>query len=232
MATSTPAQEDCAAADVPSAVADRSKLGELSSVISGVLFLLKAVLDLIVGDPPPGDPQVLAWVTSHRTLLAFANEALAIAAVLLLPVAFVLYRRLDAARRPWAAFGCAAIAAAVPLLLGLAIVHGRLVYPVYDIRLDDPATVALVVSLYYGAAHMVALLLAMALIVVGLAMRGGPFGRTAAAVGVGTGAAQILGSYPWLIGPVPTFTTQAIFAAWLIYLGACLRRVRTEGSSR
>ncbi|WP_327000646.1 hypothetical protein OHA72_36700 [Dactylosporangium sp. NBC_01737] len=96
----------------------------------------------------------------------------------------------------------------------------------YAIRLDHPATVALIVSLYHGGAHLVALLLGMALIVIGLAMRRGPFGRSAAVVSVGTGAAQIAGSCPWLVGPVPTFAAQAMFAAWLIYLGACLRRTR------
>ncbi|MFJ8579452.1 hypothetical protein [Micromonospora sp. NPDC093277] len=122
--------------------------------------------------------------------------------LLLIPAVLALYRSLDGPQRPWAAFGCAVLAAAVPIILTLAIIRGRLMYPVYGIDTNDPATVALVVSRYYGGAHEVTLLLGAALIMLALTMRRGTFGRTAAAFGVAAGALQIAGAYPWLTGPL------------------------------
>ncbi|MFJ8579323.1 hypothetical protein [Micromonospora sp. NPDC093277] len=191
---------------------------------SGTLFLVKSVLDLIVGDPPSDAAQLLAWLASHRLSLALTNETLVFAALLLIPAVLALYRSLDGSHRPWAAFSCALLAAAVPIIVALAIIHGRLMYPVYGIDVNDPATVALVVSLYYGGAHEVALQLGVALIMLGLAMRRGTFGRTAPAFGVAAGALQIAGAYPWLTGSLLTSITQAMFAAWLVFVGTRLTR--------
>jgi hypothetical protein len=191
---------------------------------SGALFLIKSVLDLVVGDPPSKDAQLLTWLTSHQLPLALTNEILFFAALLLIPAVLALYRNLDGSDEPWVAFGGGVLAMAIPIMLVLAIVHGRLTYPVYGITLDDSATVALIVSLYYGGAHEVTLLLGVALIIIGLTMRRGTLGRPTAAFGVAAGAFQIAGAYPWLIGPLLASITQAMFAAWLVLIGLRLTR--------
>ncbi|WP_433068104.1 hypothetical protein [Nonomuraea sp. CA-218870] len=71
----------------------------------------------------------------------------------------------------------------------------------YGIELDDPSTLALVVSLYYGGVHLVGLLWGCALLVLAAAMRRAAWGRAVVIVGVVAGPAQLAGSVPWLLGP-------------------------------
>lgn len=198
------------------------RLGGISFMASGALFLIKSVLDLAVGDPPSTGAQLLAWKTSHQLPLALTNELLFFAAVLLIPAVLALYRSLNGSERPWVGFGCGILAMLIPIILVLGTIHGRLMYPVYGINLDDQVTVALVVSLYYGGAHMVSLLLGGALIILGLVMRRGSYGGAVGVLGVTAGVFQIVGGYPWLTGPIFTEITQALLAAWLILTGSKL----------
>ncbi|MEV4000935.1 hypothetical protein [Actinomadura sp. NPDC049753] len=161
--------------------------------------------------------------------MSLTNEVLFFAVVLLIPVVFALYRSLDGAGRPWVGFGCGILALAVAIVLALVFVHGRLVYPVYGIDLDEPATVALVVSLYYGGMHEVALLLGAALVMLGLSMRRGDFGRAVAVFGVIAGTAQLAGAFPWLAGPLLTSIVQAMFALWFVLVGLRLLRFPVRG---
>jgi hypothetical protein len=209
----------------PGAAALNHKLGGISFIGSGALFLIKSVLDLLVGDPPSTGSELLAWKTSHQLPLALANELLIFAAVLLIPALLALYRSLDGSDSPWVGFGCGLFAVVIPVILVLAMVHGRLMYPVYGIKLDDPGTLALVVSLYYGGAHEVSLLLGGALIILGLVMRRGIYGRAVGVLGVTAGVFQIVGAYPWLIGPILGWITQLLIAAWLILTGSKLMRL-------
>ncbi|EXG82478.1 hypothetical protein [Cryptosporangium arvum] len=195
--------------------------GGICGVVSGALFLVKAGLDLVVGEPPSDRARLPSWVDSHHLPLALTNETMALGAVLLIPLALALHQRLHGSAKPWAGIGCAALATAVPVILVLAVVQGRLVYPVYGIDLDAPATLALTISLYYGGAHLVSLLVGAALVVLGLSTR---HPATWAVAGVAAGALQLVGAYPWLIGPVFTAITEAAFAAWLIVAGVTLTR--------
>jgi hypothetical protein len=180
-------------------------------MVSGALFLVKSVLDLVVGDPPRTAAELLAWKATHQVSLAWANEVLVFAAVLLIPGVLALYRSLGGQGRPWAGFGCGIMAATVPALLTVAMVQGRLVYPVYDLNITDPADLALVVTLCVGGAHEVSVLLAGALIILGVVMgRSVLFGTAVGALGVTAGVAQLAGSYPWLIGPSLAWITQAL----------------------
>jgi hypothetical protein len=204
------------------------RLGGIASVASGALFLLKSVLDLVVGDPPSESARLPSWTASHRVALSLTNEVLFFAVVLLIPVIFALYRRLNGSGRPWVGFGCGILALAVTIVVALVFVHGRLVYPVYGIDLDEPAALALVVSLYYGGMHEVVLLVGAALVLLGLSMRGA-FGRAAAVLGVVAGAAQLAGAFPWLVGPLPAAIVQAMFALWLVLVGLRLVRPPVSG---
>jgi hypothetical protein len=53
------------------------------------------------------------------------------------------------------------------------IIHGRLVYPIYGMRVDTPEAAALVVMVFYGGLHAIYLLLALAIIILSLAMKRG-----------------------------------------------------------
>ena len=195
------------------------RLGGISFILSGTLYLIKSILDLVVGDPPSTGPEILEWQSSHELALAWTSEVLFAAAVFLVPAVIALYRSLGGADRPWVGFGCGVFAAIIPTVFAVLMVHGRLAFPVYGITLDGPATAALVVSLYYGGMHAVNLLLAGTAITLGLSMRRGIFGAAVGAVGVVAGAAQIIVAYPWLVYPILVLILQALLAAWFVLVG-------------
>jgi hypothetical protein len=66
---------------------------------------------------------------------------------------------------------------AIPVLMVLLVVHGRLVYPVYCIRVGTPDLAAFVVAIFYGGLHAISLLMGIATFVLSLAMRGGAYGK-------------------------------------------------------
>lgn len=51
-----------------------NRLGAGGLISSGVLFMARAVLDFAAGSPPSNGLDILAWSSSHRTILAFGNE--------------------------------------------------------------------------------------------------------------------------------------------------------------
>ena len=61
------------------------RLGGISFILSGTLYLSKSILDLVVGDPPSTGPEILEWRSSHELALAWTSEVLFAAAVLLVP---------------------------------------------------------------------------------------------------------------------------------------------------
>ncbi len=101
----------------------------------------------------------------------------------------------------------------------LVIVHGRLIYPVYDIRVNTPAVAELVVAVYYGGLHAIGELLGIATIVLSLAMRRGVYGRNIAYLGIATGVFDIIGAYPYIIGPILIMVSQLLFAVWFVAVG-------------
>jgi hypothetical protein len=200
------------------------------AIASGVLFLSKSILERSIGEPPAAESELAGWTSANALSLAWLNELLLFSTVLLIPVVQALYRTLRGARRPWAAFGCGILAATIPVLLILGMVQGRLVYPVYDISVAHPSSVALVTSLYHGGAHEAALLLASALIMLGLVMARSAYGQLVAVVGVIAGLAQVAASFPWIIGPDLTFLSQTLLAAWLLLVGVRLLQGRRSGT--
>jgi hypothetical protein len=195
------------------------RFGGIALVLGGAMFLTTSFLESIAGDPPSTGPEIQAWRSSHELTLAWAVETFFAATVLMVPAVIALYRSLKVPDRPWVDFGCGILAAVIPVNVVLLIVHGRLVFPVFGIGLEDPAVAALVVSLYYGGTHAVSLLLAGAAVMLGLAMRTTVFGPGVGTVGVVAGAAQIVVAYPWLVSPVIILMCQALFAAWFFLCG-------------
>ena len=202
------------------------KFGGLSFVAVGTLFLAKCLLDLEVGPPPSRGAEILAWRAANELPLAITNEVLFFAAVFLVPATIALYRCLARVDRTKVAVGSALIAAAIPIILMLDIVHGRLVYPVYGLRVDTPAVAEFVIAVYYGGLHAIALLFVVATLVLSHVMRRGVFGRNIAYLGFAAAAFGFLGAYPETIGPVLILVAQVLFAAWFLAVGMTLYRLR------
>ncbi|WP_143448447.1 hypothetical protein [Kineosporia sp. A_224] len=186
-----------------------------------MLFLVKGLLDLRVGEPPDG-AELLVWRSTQTSWLALTNEVLFFGVVLLIPGVIGLYFSLAGLHPRAAAWGCGLVAAVIPVLMTLTVVHGRLAYPVYGIEPNDPATLQVVVSLYYGGLHAVALLFGVAVTLLAVAMRNTPYGRAVVALGVAVALGEVVGAYPWLIGPGLTATSAVLFAGWLVAAGARL----------
>jgi len=201
------------------------KFGGISLIVSGILFLLKYLLDLMAGPPPSSGTEILAWMVSGRLPLAFTSEVLFFAAMFLVPAVIALYYSLAATDRVKAMLGCGIIAVVIPIIDVLLIVHGRLVYPVFGIRVNTPPIAEFVVAVYYGGLHAIGLLLGIATVVLSLAMRRGVYGRNIAYLGFATGVFDIIGAYPDKIGPILILVSQALFAAWFIAVGSKLYRM-------
>jgi hypothetical protein len=202
------------------------RFGGGALVASGVLFTVLAFLDFRTGPPPSNGAEILLWRDSQALVLGFVSESLFFATVLLVPGTIALYRSLVDVDRIKAAAGCGIIAATIPVMAVMLIIHGRLVYPIYGMRVDTPDAAALVVMIFYGGLHAIYLLLAVATIVLSLAMTRGAYPKWIAYLGFATAALDMIGSYPWAIGPVLTLVCELSFAGWFVAVGSQLFRMR------
>jgi len=202
------------------------KFGGGALVSSGILFVLVAFLDFRAGPPPSNGAEILLWRDSQALVLDFVSEFFFFATVLLIPGTIALYRSFVDGDRTKAAAGCGIIATTIPVMAVMLIIHGRLIYPIYGMRVDTPEAAALVVMVFYGGLHAIYLLLAVATIVVSLAIKRGAYPKWIANLGFVTAALDILGSYPWAIGPVLTLVCELSFAGWFVAVGSQLLRMR------
>ena len=206
-----------------------SRFGGVALMISGALFFTKYILDVWAGPPPSTGAEIIVCVEANRLALSLVSEVLFFASMSLVPAVIALYLTLASVERALAATGCGIIAVVIPVLGVLLIVHGRLVYPVYGLRVSDPAVAELVVALFYGGLHAVGLLMALATFVLSLAMRRGAFGAPVAALGFATAVGNVVGAYPYWISPVVLFGCQLLFAAWFVAVGWKLVRIHEQG---
>jgi hypothetical protein len=195
-------------------------------VASGILFVLLAFLDFRAGPPPSSGVGILLWRDSEALVLDFVSEFLFFATVLLVPGTIAVYQSLRGVDSTKAATGCGIIAATIPVIAVILIVHGRLVYPIYGMRVDTPEAAALVVMVFYGGLHAISLLLAIATILLSLAMKRGAYAKWIAYVGFATAALDIIGSYPWAIGSSLTLVCELVRAGWFVAVGSELLRMR------
>lgn len=198
------------------------RVGGVGFIASGILFLARAILEAMAGPPPSSGAGILTWVESEKLALSFVSEILFFATVALVPGVVALYRSLASSDRVKAVTGCGIIATAIPVLAMLVIVHGRLVYPIYGMRVSSPEVAELTVALFYGGVHAVLLILAVATVVLSLAMMRGVHGRRIAYLGFATGVLDVVGAYPDAIGPALSLVCQAFFAAWFVAVGSRL----------
>jgi hypothetical protein len=108
----------------------------------------------------------------------------------------------------------------------LVIVHGRLVYPVYGMRVATPEAAVMTLMIFYGGLHAIYLMLGIATIVLSLAIMRGPYAKWISYFGFATGALDIIGGYPWAIGPMLTLVCQIFFAGWFVAVGSQLFRMQ------
>jgi hypothetical protein len=80
----------------------------------------------------------------------------------------------------------------------------------------------------YGGLHAVYLLLAVATIVLSLAMKRGAYAKWIVYFGFATAVLDIIGSYPWAIGPVLTLLCELSFGGWFVAVGSQLFRMRAS----
>ena len=206
------------------------RFGGGALVASGILFVVLAFLDFRAGPPPSSGAEILLWRDSQALVLDFVSEFLFFATVLLVPGTVAVYESLVDVDRTKAGMGCGIIAVTIPVMAVILIVHGRLVYPVYGMRIATPDAAALVVMLFYGGLHAIYLLLAVATIVLSLAMKRGAYAKWIAYVGFATAVLDIIGSYPWAIGPVPAFVCELSFGGWFVAVGSQLFRIRRSAA--
>jgi hypothetical protein len=206
------------------------KFGGAAFIASGILFLLRDILDLVAGPPPSGGQEILAWIGSGDFVLAMANEILFVAAVSLVPAVIALYHSLAPIDKVKASVGCGILAMVIPVIAVLDIVHGRLVFPVYGIRVSTPMAAELVVGLFYGGLHATLILLGVATFILSLAMRRGIYGKPIAYLGMITAILDVVASYSYAIGPMLTLVCQVFFAAWFVAVGWRLIRVASRSA--
>jgi hypothetical protein len=202
------------------------RFGGVAFILGGVLFLAKSGLDFAAGPPPSNGVEILAWVKSEQLALSLASEILFFAAMALVPAVTALYHSLATTEWAKAATGCGIFAVAIPVIAMLLIIQGRLVYPVYGIHVTSPAVAEHVVAEFYGGLHAVGELMGFATLILSLAMMRGVYGRGIAYLGFLTGALDIVGAYPYIIGPSLTLVCQVCFAAWFVAVGSKLYGTR------
>jgi hypothetical protein len=194
------------------------KFGGITLILSGILFFAQYLFMLPMPSPPLSDADLVSWLQEWRFNLSMADELLFFATLLLIPSIVALYRILVKVDKIKTSLGCGLLAVIIPVNIVLVIVLGRLVYPVYDIELS-PDIYKLVISIYYGGMHSVAIILSMATIILSLVIRKSVLGKSVANFGFVVGILDLIGAYPWLIGTAMVFVSQLAFAAWFIFLG-------------
>jgi hypothetical protein len=195
-------------------------------LLSGTLFVALAFLNFQAGPPPSSGAEILLWRDAHELVLDFVSELLFFATVLLVPGTIAVYRVLADGDRTLAATGCGIIVVTIPVMATMLIVQGRLVYPIYGMRVETPEAAALVIMVFYGGLHAIYLLLAVATFVLSLAMKRGAYAKWVAYLGFATAALDVVGSYPWAIGAVLTLVCELSFAVWFVAVGSQLIRTR------
>lgn len=206
------------------------RFGGITLILSGILFFAVYLLVLPVPDPPLPDADLLAWLKEWKFNLSMADEVLLFAALALLPSTVALHRVLVKTDPIKTWLGCSVMAVAVPVYIVLDIVLGRLVYPVYHLELS-PDIYRLVLSLYYGGMHMIAILMCIATIVLSLAIRRSGMGERFVYLGFAAGIADVLGAFPWLTGAAVELAHQVLFAAWFIAVGLKLLGHKNEAEA-
>jgi hypothetical protein len=203
------------------------KFGGITFIIAGILFFVQYLFFLPLPSPPLVDKELITWLTRWRFNISMADEVLLFAALFLIPSIVALYQSLVKGDKIKALVGCGILALTIPIYVFLDIILGRLVYPVYNLEFS-PDIYKLILSIYYGGMHMIAILLCLATTILCFAIRKSAIGKPAANIGFIVAIFDLIGAFPWLIGNVVVFISQLLFSAWFIFLGIRLLRVSEQ----
>ena len=217
------------ASSVSVAAQERSglyKVGGVSFVAVGALFLSKYLFELSAGQPPQDAADIVAWSSAGEFAIGMAIELLFFAAMLLIPAVFALYRALGGVKHVMVVTGCGLLASMIPVLVMLDIVQGRFVFPVLGFSVDTPAIAAFALAVYYGGIHAVEIIFGVGTFLLGVAMIRGSFSKAVGYLGLAVGVLDVVSSYPEVIGPALVLACQVLFAAWFVAVGVTLYRLR------
>lgn len=192
-------------------------------LFGGACFLGRAAAGLLAGPPPPNGAGILEWIDSARGTMMLGNEALVIGAALLLAGLYGFQQSFRPIAPMRTTAGSLLLLASCVVCLLLGIVQGRFVYPIHGLSLSRPEDAELLVSLYFGGYHLVALTFAAATGLWATAMLKADQWRIIGYAGFAAAAGSIVSSYPDLIGPVLVFGLETALALWWIAAGYKLR---------
>ncbi|WP_084126982.1 hypothetical protein [Demequina sp. NBRC 110054] len=149
----------------------------IAFVVLGLGLIVAAVLEHSVGGAPAAH-EVDGWVAPRRTRIAWIDELLVILSVVAIVGVVAAWRTMSPVGLGTALAAVLTVVAAA-VAIATSALHGRLVYRIGSLDgAGDAARITLIVSAFYSALHVVALLEAVALVCLGLDARdllGPPF---------------------------------------------------------
>ncbi len=194
------------------------KLGGITLILFGVLVFIEALFLLPIATPPVNNTDFMLWLDKWIINLSMVDELIFFATILLIPSIVGLYQILVKIEKIKTIFGCGLLFVYIPVNLVVAIILGRLVYPVYGIE-ASPEIYKFVLSMYYGGMHMAALILCTAIILLSFVIRKSSIGKGVAYLGYASGIMNLLGAFPWLLTNEIVFLIQLLCTTWFVVLG-------------
>jgi hypothetical protein len=168
--------------------------------------------------PPSGETEFLNWLAENKIFIAIQNEIFFFATMCLIPSAMVLQKLSQNRPTISSVLGVGLVFVTIPVLAVVNLAEGRLVYPVYDIQLSFDV-LKLMLSLFHGGLHVVALIFAVAIVAVGLGMRDAVFPRVYWYLSLVAGLLQIPFAYAWLTGYALNLIAIFFLGLWLVMSG-------------
>jgi hypothetical protein len=194
------------------------KFGALSFLISGVLFSAYFITTSFVPVVPLNSAKVFDWINEWKLYIAIADELLLFATAFLLFSVYILAKILQANQFPLVLAGCTIIQfLAIPMLLLIVLLQGRLVYPVYNYPLSADM-VYFISGLSIGAMHACSILFAVSIFLLSLSFRK----IIAVFIGVLLFCCQLISAYPWLLNSTSNLLCQLTFPLGLLLNGILL----------
>jgi hypothetical protein len=193
-------------------------IGGITWIISGILFLVQNLFLLPLQGPPALEADLLVWLEKWKFNISMADEVLLFAALFLIPAIFSLYQFLVRTDKVKAIMVCGLLASSIPIFIFLDIILGRLVYPVYNLELSADIY-KLVLSIYYGGMHLVAIVFSIATLLLSIAIRKSEHGKAIVYFGFVVAVADLISAFPWITGSAIAFACQLLFSAWFVLLG-------------
>ena len=194
------------------------KFGGITLILSGFLFFIQSLFLLPIAAPPANNSDFMLWLDKWKINLSMVDELIFFATILLIPSIVALFQLLMKIEKIKTIFGCGLLLVYIPVNLVVAIILGRMIYPVYQMEYS-PEIYKFLLSMYYGGVHMAALILCIATILFSFVIRKSSIGKFVAYLGFVSGIMNLLGAYPWFLTNTLVFFTQLFLVAWFVVLG-------------